>query len=120
MKTISLLIYCTHGTYGRDDDAYGALLQANHSVARGMNVVLVLVEDGVLLSKKGQNPSKLGLPNNFDEINDFIELGGKIVVIKESLEQRGVNKDEIVDGAEIIPFLDIIDLIEQYEITLTF
>jgi len=98
MKTSKLLIYCTHGTYGRDDDAYGALLQANHAVARGMNVTLVLVEDGALLSKKGQNPSKIGLPNNLDEIEDFIELG----------------------GAEITPFFNLVDLIEQNEISLTF
>ena len=120
MKTSSLLIYCTHGTYGRDDDAYGALLQANHAVARGMNVTLVLVEDGVLLSKKNQNPLKIGLPNNLDEIKDFIELGGKLIVIKESLEERGVKDSEIIDGAKITPFEEIIDLIEQNEISLTF
>jgi predicted peroxiredoxin len=120
MKTSSLLIYCTHGTYGRDDDAYGALLQANHAVARGMNVTLVLVEDGVLLSKKNQNPSKIGLPNNLDEIKDFIELGGILIVIKESLEERGVKENEIIDGAEISPYLDIVDLIEKNEISLTF
>jgi predicted peroxiredoxin len=120
MKTSSLLIYCTHGTYGRDDDAYGALLQANHAVARGMNVTLVLVEDGVLLSKKGQNPSKIGLPNNLDEIKDFIELGGKLVVIKESIEERGVKVNELIEGTEITPFLDIVDLVEQNEISLTF
>ena len=120
MKTNSLLIYCTHGTYGRDDDAYGALLQANHAVARGMNVTLVLVEDGVLLSKKKQNPSKIGLPNNLDEIKDFIELGGKLIVIKESLGERGVKDSEIIDGAEITPFFEIVDLIEKNEISLTF
>ena len=120
MKTSSLLVYCTHGTYGRDDDAYGALLQANHAVARGMDVTLVLVEDGVLLSKKGQNPSKIGLPNNLDEIKDFIERGGKLIVIKESLEERGVSNHEIIDGIEITPFEEIVDLIEQNEISLTF
>ncbi len=120
MKTRSLLIYCTHGTYGRDDDAYGALLQANHAVARGMDVALVLVEDGVLLCKKGQDPSKIGLPNNLDEINDFIELNGNLIVCKESLKERGVNDDELIDGAEIVPFLNILDLIEKSEITLTF
>ena len=120
MKTSSLLIYCTHGTYGRDDDAYGALLQANHAVARGMNIALVLVGDGVLLCKRGQDPSKIGFPNNLDEIKDFIELGGRLIVIKESLEERGIHNDEIIEGAEITPFLDIVDLIEKNEITLTF
>ena len=120
MKTNSMLIYCTHGTYGRDDDAYGALLQANHAVARGMDVTLVLVDDGVLLSKKGQNPSKIGLPNNLDEIIDFIELGGKLIVIKESLEERGVKNNELIEGVKVTPFLNIVDFIEKNDISLTF
>jgi predicted peroxiredoxin len=120
MKTNSVLIYCTHGTYGRDDDVYGAILQANHALARGMNVTFVLVEDGVLMSKKGQNPAKIGLPNTLDELHDFIELGGTLLVIKESLEERGITNEEIVEGAEITPFLDVVDLIEQNKISLTF
>jgi predicted peroxiredoxin len=120
MKTNSVLIYCTHGTYGRDDDVYGSILQANHALARGMNVTFVLVEDGVLMSKKGQNPAKVGSPSNLDELHDFIELGGTLIVIKESLEERGITNEEIVEGAEITPFLDVVDLIEQNKISLTF
>ena len=49
-----------------------------------------------------------------------IELGGKLVVIKESIEERGVKVNELIEGAEITPFLDIVDLVEQNEISLTF
>jgi len=120
MKNHSVLIYCTHGTYGRNDDTYGALLQANHTLAHGMNVTLLLVEDGVLVSKKGQNPTKIGLPNNLNELKDFIELGGKLLVVKESLEQRGLQKEELIDEAEIISFNDVIPLIEHHDLSLTF
>jgi sulfur relay (sulfurtransferase) DsrF/TusC family protein len=120
MKNHSILIYCTHGTYGRDDDTYGALLQANHTIARGMDVTLVLVEDGVLVSKKGQNPSKIGLPNNLNELTDLIELGGKLLVVNESLEQRGIRKEEIIDEAEIISFRDVVPLVENHDLSLTF
>jgi tRNA 2-thiouridine synthesizing protein D len=120
MKTQSLLIYCTHGTYGRDDDAYGAILQANTALARGMQVTFVLVDDGVLMAKKGQNPDKIGLPNNLNEITDFIELEGRLVVIKESLHERGVSATELVDGIEILDFTHLIPLIEQHQISLTF
>ena len=120
MKSKKVLVYCTHGTYGRDDDAYGALLQANHAVARGMDVALVLVEDGVAIGKKGQNPSKIGLPNNLDEISDFIELGGRILMVKESLEDRGILPSELVEGVNIIPYSDLLKIIEENDISLTF
>lgn len=120
LKTRSLLIYCTHGTYGRDDDAYGAILQANTALARGMNVSFVLVDDGVLMAKKGQNPDKIGLPNNLKEIADFIDLGGRLIVIKESLKERGVAESELVDGVELMKFTHLNNLIEQHQISLTF
>ena len=50
-----LLIYATHGTYGRDDDAYGAMLAANAALAKGLDVILVLVEDGVAMAKAGHS-----------------------------------------------------------------
>ena len=120
LKTRSLLIYCTHGTYGRDDDAYGAILQANTALARGMNVSFVLVDDGVLMAKKGQKPDKIGLPNNLKEIADFIDLGGRLIVIKESLKERGVAESELVDGVELMKFTNLNNLIEQHQISLTF
>lgn len=120
MNNHSLLIYCTHGTYGRDDDSYGAMLQANHALARGLKVTLILVEDGVLMSKNNQVSSKIGLPNNLNEIHDFIELGGTLHVIQESLEQRGLTPDEIVQEAIITPFTDITQLIQEHDFSLTF
>ena len=51
----SVLIYATHGTYGRDDDAYGTMLAANAALAKGMDVTLVLVDDGVAMATKGQD-----------------------------------------------------------------
>jgi predicted peroxiredoxin len=120
MKTRSVFIYCTSGTYGRDDDAYGAVLLANHAVARSMTVTMVLAEDGAVMGMKKQNPGKIGLPNNFTELQDFLELGGRLVIIKESLEQRGISKEEIIDGAEILPFLDIINVMDQHDISVTF
>ncbi len=120
LKTRSLLIYCTHGTYGRDDDAYGAILQANTALARGMNVSFVLVDDGVLMAKKGQKPDKIGLPNNLKEIADFIDLGGRLIVIKESLKERGVAESELVDGVELMEFAQLNNLIERHQISLTF
>lgn len=120
MTANTLLIICTHGTYGRDDDLYGALLAANASLAKGMNVSLVLVEEGVFACKKNQNTTKIGLPNTLEELNDFLELGGKLIVDSDSLEERGMIKSEVIEGSDITPFCDLGKYIEEYDISLTF
>lgn len=120
MNETSVLIYTTHGTYGRGDDAYGALLAANASVAKGVITTMVLVDDGVSIAKKGQDTSQIGVPNHLDELMDFLELGGKLVVVKESLERRGIARDELVDGAEVISLKNLASLIEEHSCSLTF
>jgi tRNA 2-thiouridine synthesizing protein D len=120
MSAKSLLLYTTHGTYGRDDDGYGACLAANSALSKGLEVALLLIDDGVALAKHGQNPNIIGLPNNNDEIKDFLELGGRLIVIQESLVERGIKKEELEDEAEIIAFSDIYSLIEYYDLVLTF
>ncbi len=120
MKSNSLLIVCTHGTYGRDDDLYGALLTANAALAKGLKVTIYLVEEGVFLSKRNQKPMKIGLPNNLDELSDFFELGGNLIVDETSIKERGIETREIIDGAEVINTQNIYDYIKNHNVSLTF
>lgn len=120
MKEKSAIIFCTHGTYGRDDDIYGALLASNTALAKGMRVTLVLIEDGVLAAKKNQNPAKIGLINNLNELKDFVDLGGKLITEKISLEERGLTKNELLEESEIMALNDISKLVEEHDISLTF
>ena len=119
MTSNSLMIYATHGTYGRNDDTYGAMMLANAALAKGMNVTLVLVEDGVAMVKKHQNPAGIGMPNTLTELDDFKDLGGKIVAIKESLDERGISIKEIIEDVDIISFNEIVTIIEDNSISLT-
>lgn len=120
MKSGKLLIYGTHGTYGRDDDAYGTLLAANSALAKGMEVSIVLVDDGVAMSKKNQNTAKVGMPNNLDDFEDFFALDGILYVVKESLEERGIGEEEIIEEAKPISISDVGNIIEEHNISLTF
>ena len=120
MKSDTILIICTHGTYGRHDDLYGALLTANAALAKGLLVTIFLVEEGVFACNKNQNPSKIGLPNNIDELNDFLELGGRLIIDKESIDERGIKRDDMIAGAEIIQIKNIDDVIKTHNVSLTF
>ncbi len=120
MKSGKLLIYATHGTYGRDDDAYGALLASNSALAKGLEVTLVLVDDGVAMAKGNQNTAKIGLPNNLEDMQDLIDLDGRLVVVGESMEERGIAASELIEGAEVVSLSDLVNVIMEHDIFLTF
>ena len=120
MKSGSLAVFCTHGTYGRNDDLYGALLLSNAALAKGLKVSLIMIEDGVYACKKNQDTNKIGYPNNLNELNDFIELGGEILVVDLSLNERGMSKDELLDSSKIVGLKTIEEIVGKNSISLTF
>lgn len=120
MKSDTILIICIHGTYGRHDDLYGALLTANAALAKGLRVTIFFIEEGVFACNKNQNPLKIGLPNNIGELNDFLELGGRLIIDKTSIDERGIKINDMIDGAEIIQITDIDDIIKNHNVSLTF
>jgi sulfur relay (sulfurtransferase) DsrF/TusC family protein len=120
MESDTILIMCTHGTYGRHDDLYGGLLTANAALAKGLKVTIFFIEDGVFACNKNQNPSKIGLPNTIEELNDFLELGGRLIIDKISIDERGITMNDMIDGAEIIQIKDIDDIIKNHNVSLTF
>ena len=119
MTMTSLLIYNTHGTYGRDDDAFGALMAANSALAKGLGTTLLLVDDGVLMAKKGQDTGKIGLPNNLHDLQDFMDLDGRLVVTRECMEKRGISEDELFEGAEMVSLKDIPGILEDHTVSIT-
>jgi sulfur relay protein TusB/DsrH len=114
------LIAVAHGTYGHNDDSYGALLVANGILARGWDATMLLREDGVYMALKGQDPNDIGLDNNLKHISDLVELGGRIVALRSSLEARGIEEDELVDAVEIIDREALLDVIDDHDFCLTF
>jgi predicted peroxiredoxin len=66
----------------------------------GHNVTLLLSIEGVQLGVK--NPHHhLGLNNLVQNVTDFIEVGGNVVVCKVCLEIAGYNTLDIINGATI-------------------
>jgi sulfur relay (sulfurtransferase) DsrF/TusC family protein len=110
----------TRGTYGRFDDAYGAILVANAALAKQQAATFMLIGNGIYLAMKDQEPSDIFLPNNLPEISDFIELGGRILVHQGSIEKRGVSRDELLEDIEIIEDNRIVTEIEKHKVSLTF
>ncbi len=116
----SVLFLITRGTYGRFDDAFGAILVANAALAKQQNATLILIGNGIYFAMKDQDPSDIFLQSNLPEISDFLELGGRILLHRESLKKRGVDEVELIDNLEIIEDTQIVAEIEKHNITLTF
>jgi sulfur relay (sulfurtransferase) DsrF/TusC family protein len=116
----SVIFMITRGTYGRFDDAYGAILVANAALAKQQAATLMLIGNGIYLAMKDQEPSDIFLPNNLPEISDFIELGGRILVHRESMDKRGVAREELLEDIEMIKDNRIVTEIEKHKVSLTF
>jgi sulfur relay protein TusB/DsrH len=114
------LISLSHGTYGHDDDAYGAMLVLNAILALGSQASLLLRDDGVYMALKGQDPNEIGLENNLKQLSDLIDLGGKIFVLGPSLEARGIERSELIDEITIIERTDLVKVLMEHELFISF
>jgi|Deesub1362B_J571_1020462.scaffolds.fasta_scaffold00013_114 tRNA 2-thiouridine synthesizing protein D len=113
----SILLCLTIGPYGHED-AFAAIALGNAILARDMDISIVLRDNGVYVAHKNQDPSKIGVPNNLDLLQDFIELGGKVYVSEEDMRARGLTKNDLISGVELIS--SYLELIESHDVILTF
>jgi sulfur relay (sulfurtransferase) DsrF/TusC family protein len=87
----------------------------------GMDIetTIVLMEDAVFAALGGQVPDAIGATSLDESILRAREFGAKLVVHIESLQERGIRKDELLD-VETIGTDGIIELVHEVDATLTF
>ncbi len=115
-----ILIFLTQGTYGLFDDSFNAIQVGNAVLATEKNATIVLLDEGVYFGVKNQDPSGIELPNNTNYIEDFLELGGRILALEPSLKKRGLQDDDLIDGIKIIDHSQVVQEIEKHKSSLTF
>ena len=99
----NILIDITHPPFGHEK-TFAALYVASASLSKGLEVVVVLRADGVYTALAGQeNPMEnIHLPPTEQQIEDVIELDGRVIVNKECLDERGIDASELIEGIEIM------------------
>lgn len=117
---LSTLVIITKGTYKHHDDAYTAILLANAVAAFQEKATVLLIDDGVYMAVKGQEPSALGVPNFIKYIGDLRELQGRILVLKDSLNMRYLDNKQLVDGVQVVDMEGVCQEIKDHQVTLTF
>jgi predicted peroxiredoxin len=116
-----LVIMVTHGP---DDPELATLpfTMAAAALASDVDVVMGFQGEGCLLLKKGvaETVSVPNLTPISGLIGTIAELGGKLLVCWPGLQSRGLDQDDLVEGAEIVAAARLIVEVTAATNTLTY
>jgi tRNA 2-thiouridine synthesizing protein C len=109
----SVLIIIDKGPYGWEDAFSGFFIEIA-CLNRQLNADVVLIEDGVYAALDGQNSDDLKFPG-VGELTYLIFPEGNIFVYNDSLKERGILKDDLVETVEIINDKELYDILKSKE-----
>ena len=116
----SSLILLTRGTYGHWDDAFSAVQVGNAVLAVEEGATMLLLGDGVYFAVRDQDPSGIGITSNTSFIQDFLDLGGRMLALRTSLDKRGLTKQDLMSGVEVITPAQMTREIALHNVSVTF
>ena len=50
-----------------------------------------------------------------EDINKLCEKGVKVYAVSDDLKERGINEANCIDGVQLIPLIDVADLLHNYD-----
>ena len=115
-----ILILLTQGNYGRYDDVFSAIQVGNAVLAVDLPATLLLMDDGVYFGVRNQDPRELGLRSNLYYIQDFLDLGGRMLALNGSLERRSLSSEDLVEGIQIIDASQMAREVDAHRASVTF
>ena len=91
------------------------------SAAFEQDVSLVFMDDGVFQLKKGQDTAGVEM-KNFSPTYRALEGYDveKVYVSKKSMDERGLNEDELIIDVEVLDDAQMADLMEDQDVVLSF
>jgi len=118
---VNVVVEISHPPFGHEN-TFAALYVASASLSKGYEVTVILRGDGVYTGRKGQDEplKKINLPPTESQVEDIIELDGRVVIDKNAMEVRGIEPDELIDGIEVVDTVEIHDIILDHEKVVTF
>lgn len=109
---VSVIVEISHPPFGHEH-TFAGLYVASASLSKAMDVIVILRGDGVYTGRKGQKEplEKIHLPPTENQVEDIIELDGRVVADKQSLEMRGIGTEELIEGIEVLDTNEIHNII---------
>lgn len=106
----SVLIIVDKAPYGYED-TFSGFYVAIACLNRGMDADVLLVGDGIYAAMKDQVPGgSIDYPN-VGELSYLIFPEGSIFVHLESMQDRGIEEDDLVEAAQIINDTELYEII---------
>ena len=98
-----LLIMITHGA-GEAEQVTMPMVMAVGALASEVDVVVGLQEAGVELAVKGaaDTIAATGYPTLAKLMADYRELGGRLLACPLGIAKRGIDRDTLVENAEVV------------------
>ncbi|WP_423792139.1 DsrE/DsrF/TusD sulfur relay family protein [Methanocaldococcus indicus] len=103
--------------YGRER-AYSALRFALTSLLEGVEVNIFLIEDGVYVAKKNQNPSDV--PNYLELLKNAIDLGANVKVCGPCCKARGLSEEDLIEGVKLATMHDLVNFVKESDKVVSF
>ncbi|MDK2790059.1 MAG: hypothetical protein PWP15_566 [Methanothermococcus sp.] len=103
--------------YGKES-AYTGLRFALTSLLEGIDVNIFLIEDGVFVAKKGQNPAEV--PNYMEYLKNCIEAGAVVKACGPCGKARGLSDDDLIDGVEFGTMHDLVNFVKESDNVVNF
>jgi uncharacterized protein involved in oxidation of intracellular sulfur len=96
-----VVIIATHGPEDKER-ATLPFIMANSALVMESEAVVILQGTGVLLAQKGiyEHVFAGGLPPLKDQLETFLQLGGKLLVCTPCIEERRLEQSMLIDGAK--------------------
>ena len=108
----SILIIVDKAPYGYED-TFSGFYVAIACLNRGMDADVLLVGDGIYAAIKNQVPGGSVNYPNVGELSYLVFPEGNIFVHLESMLERGVEEDNLVEAAQIINDTEFYEIIKS-------
>ncbi|GBE00565.1 intracellular sulfur oxidation protein DsrF [bacterium BMS3Abin07] len=116
---MKLAVILTKPPYG-DVQAAEALRHSLGAVGDEIDLTMVLVDGGVLLSRKGQSQGETGYTNLGETLKDVVDMGGEVFADKTSLKECGLDVDDLIEGVQVVNGYDISERVRDADKTMIF
>jgi sulfur relay (sulfurtransferase) DsrF/TusC family protein len=108
----SVLIIVDKAPYGYED-TFSGFYVAIACLNRGMASDVLLVGDGIYAAIKDQNPGGSVNYPNVGELSYLVFPEGNIFVHLESMQERGIEEEDLVEAAQIVNDTELYDIIKS-------
>lgn len=100
---MAIVITISQAPFGHEN-AFAGLYVGSASLSKGLEVVVLLLGDGVYNARKGQVDTlkNIYMPPTEAQVQDILDMGGRVIAEREALWERGIEFPELLEGVEVM------------------